>query len=326
MAPTEAMALAISQHLDPDPTTPRQSDGGRVVLAITPTRGGRQVLEWAVVHALRACRTLVLVHSVRDEIEVLCRLEPASREAIIKDCEDRGARLLEDAALLARTSGLTGVRRVLSSLDTDSALVSESHGAALLVLGDDGRRAAPGPALAAARRLHDAGVRCPVAEVGDNVWQRRGARHVLAVIDGTCRSGAILDAAFEEARLHERELTVLVAPDPTSPEWDLVQAGFERQVARVMIDQRRRSSNDRAISVVLEQTSIDRHLACAGSLSDVVVVEDHHVEYLLATVFSDPDNSRNLVTIVLPRDDTVEREAVKAASHAALDDDGSWRF
>lgn len=191
---------------------------GTIVVGVDGSKSSARALQWAVKQAVAEHRALTLVHSAY-------AVTPAFTDAAIVDVAEAraaldaaGQRVLGEARA---TVELTGpdleVLEVLALAHPRDVLLQLSETAAMVVVGSRGRGSVRSLLLGSVSVALVRQARCPVVVIrpGNRGTVRNG---IVAGVDASAESAAVLEFAYREAALHDLPLTVLDCV------WD-IQAG-----------------------------------------------------------------------------------------------------
>jgi nucleotide-binding universal stress UspA family protein len=181
--------------------------GVPIVVGVDGSEASSRAVRWAAGEARRLHAPLRIVHAVEPPAFYYTP-GYVDTPGVIAKLRAEGKRIVAEAveAVAAVSPGSTPAT-VLPTLAPAQALMAESRGARMLVLGITGLSAFPGLLVGSVPTLLTAHAHCPVAVIrGDG---ETSAGPVVSGIDGGPLTDAVLEAAFEEAS-HRRVPLVAV--------------------------------------------------------------------------------------------------------------------
>ncbi|MFJ3306694.1 universal stress protein [Streptomyces sp. NPDC086549] len=195
----------------------RPSDRRPIVVGVEPEPAKRMVLAWAADEAARRRVPLRLVHAEGVPTRGYRRREPPpSWEEWNKTLHEAGERTLKAAVTFveARQPQIE-VDWLLAEGDPAWILREQSRDATAVVLGSRhlsrAKEVFGGASVALPVVAH---AHCPVVVVPEPEHITQQPAYFVVGVDGSARSGAALDLAFEEAALHGAALRALYAWQP----------------------------------------------------------------------------------------------------------------
>jgi len=210
--------------------------GAPVVAGIDGSEHQPAVLAWAVAEARMRHRPLSLAHGFVGTVGT--SFDTAPYGAVQEAIHDNAQRV-RDEALDMVTAMAPDVRVTASVLDGTPAgvLVRASENAAAVVVGRRGRGGFPGLLIGSVAAKVAAHATCPVVVVRPASGAGPHAGRVVAGVDGSPHSAALLEFAFDEASLRgvglsAAWLTAVEHGAEVTPITSAVEVGATREVLR----------------------------------------------------------------------------------------------
>lgn len=183
---------------------------GPVVVAVDGTEDGLRATRYAALEAQRTGRTLRLVHVLHDTVP----WNPMFVAFPSEKMEAHGHELLDEAERVARETGGAEVDRVLTEGARAVGLLHQIDDAALVVVGtrhSEFKRVFTGStSVALAARAP-----CPVVCVPESWTAETPVGTVIAAVDGSPATEAVLAAGFDHAERRHSDVLVLHAWRPS---------------------------------------------------------------------------------------------------------------
>jgi nucleotide-binding universal stress UspA family protein len=181
---------------------------GTIVVGIDGSDSSAQALDWAIAHAIAERRELTLVHVTGPVTPTYADRAVADPQRAFHDLEDAGHAVLARtrAAVAERAPGLV-VNELFRVDDPRQVLLDLSRDAALVVVGSRGRGMLRSLLLgsvgvAVVRHAH-----CPV--LVHRPTDLTGHEGIAVAVDASVESAPVLEFAYRQAELFDRQLTVL---------------------------------------------------------------------------------------------------------------------
>ena len=184
---------------------------GTIAVGVDGSESSKRALAYAIDQAVAERRPLTLVHAVGAAEALWLDREGHENRLGVEDVKTDSQRLLAAAhEEVTRRAPELDVHEVLRVADPRDVLLSVSGQASLMIVGSRGRGPVRTLLLGSVSVAVSRHATCPVVVVrpGNPGIVRRG---VLAGADGTERSQAVLDFAFQQASMRRLPLTVLHA-------------------------------------------------------------------------------------------------------------------
>lgn len=252
-----------------------------IVVGVDGSRSALAALDWASAEASSLRRPLRIVHSfVRPLVRV--PLGPVGAGPVDEGLRAAAERVLvhAEASVRAKVPALDVTRELVVGAATP-ALLSVVRDARLLVVGSRGLGGFGGLLLGSVGIAMVAHAPCPVVVVRPRVdhHSSRASKGIVVGVDGTERSAAAIEFAFETAARWKVGLTAVRAwaPPPASPSLvvplDRV-VGLERHTLAATLDAARRAFPQVAVESKLVRDTHDpsRALIAESADADLVVV------------------------------------------------------
>lgn len=185
---------------------------GPVVVAVDGSQDGLRAVRYAALEAQRAGRSLRLVHVLHDTVPWTPMFMAFPNETM----HEQGEGFLDEAtrAVEELTGGPDVIDRVIAEGARNVALLHHTTDAALIVVGTrhaEWKRLFTGSTSVALA----AQAPCPVLCVPESWTPESPVGTVIAAVDGSPISSAVLDAGFDHAARRQADLVVLHAWRPS---------------------------------------------------------------------------------------------------------------